>query len=56
MATNFQFGIALRTQYPMDADVSDKFADLMELVRLADALGPTHPQVAPIPLSPRIYR
>lgn len=39
MAKEFQFGLALRTQYPMDADISEKFQDLLELVRLADSLG-----------------
>ena len=39
MAGTFQFGIALRTQYPADSDISEKFQDLLELVRLADSLG-----------------
>ena len=39
MVGTFQFGIALRTQYPADSDISEKFQDLLELVRLADSLG-----------------
>ena len=35
----FQFGLALRTQYPVEADIQEKFQDLLELVRLADELG-----------------
>ncbi len=34
MTETFQFGLALRTQYPMDADITEKFGDLLELVRL----------------------
>ena len=33
MAKNFQFGLALRTQYPMEADITQKFEDLLEVVR-----------------------
>ena len=39
MAGTFQFGIALRTQYPADSDISEKLQDLLELVRSADSLG-----------------
>ena len=39
MAKTFQFGLALRTQYPMEADITQKFEDLLQVVRLADELG-----------------
>ena len=39
MAKKFQFGLALRTQYPMEADITQKFEDLLEVVRLSDELG-----------------
>ena len=35
----FQFGLAIRTQYPMEADIQEKFQELLGLVRLADNLG-----------------
>jgi alkanesulfonate monooxygenase SsuD/methylene tetrahydromethanopterin reductase-like flavin-dependent oxidoreductase (luciferase family) len=39
MASRFQFGLALRGEYPAGDDMAARFADLVELARLADRLG-----------------
>ena len=39
MTATFQFGLALRGQYPTDDDIEQRFGELMEQARRADALG-----------------
>ena len=39
MTASFQFGIALRGQYPLDDDIHARFEELVEQARAADRLG-----------------